>query len=357
MSLFKDVLGGEESLFKNEVALSYDYIPKLIPYREMQQRQIAACIRPLFQDRNGKNILVYGQPGVGKTVACTHIIQDIEEETDEVLPIYINCWQKNTSFKIILEICGSLGYKFTQNKRTEELLKVIKQILTKKKAVFFFDEVDKVDDFDFLYYILEEVYRKSIVLITNYREWLIDLEDRIKSRLTPETLEFLPYNKNETCGILKQRVEYAFVPNIWEDGAFQIIAEKTYELQDIRQGLYLLKEAGDIAEGKSLRKINAECAKEAISKLDKFCIKDSEGLDSEAKFILKIVQDNKEKKIGDLFKIYQKEGGNLVYKSFQRKIKKLEENKFISVTKIDGGKEGKTSIIEPYNSTKKLSDF
>ena len=77
MSLFKDMLKDSETLFKNSIALDYDYIPKLIPYRENQQHFIANCIKPLFQNRNGRNCIVFGPPGIGKTVALRHVLQDL----------------------------------------------------------------------------------------------------------------------------------------------------------------------------------------------------------------------------------------------------------------------------------------
>jgi len=159
MALFKDMLKADESLFRNEIALDYSFMPKLAPYRESQQRYIAACIKPLFQKRNGKNLFIYGKPGIGKTLICKKVLDAIEEETDEeILPIYINCWKTNTSFKIMNEICKAIDYKFTQNKRTEELFEIIKQILNKKSVVFCFDEIDKVEDLDFAYSILEDIY-------------------------------------------------------------------------------------------------------------------------------------------------------------------------------------------------------
>src|SRR3989338_8126628 len=250
MALFKDMLGSDESLFRNEVALDYSFLPKLLPHREAQQRYIAASIKPLLMGKNGRNVFVFGAPGIGKTAAIRHILNELEDETDEVLPIYINCWQRNTSFKIIVEICEQLGYKLTHNKRTEELLEVIKTIANKRAVVFAFDEVDKLEEYDFLYSILEEIYCKSVILITNYSDWFEDLDDRVKSRLMSETLEFKPYTLEETRDILKQRMEYAFVPNVWEENAFEAIANKTAEAEDMRSGLYLMREAGNIAEDK-----------------------------------------------------------------------------------------------------------
>ncbi len=355
MSLFKDMLKDSESLFLDTVALDYDYIPKLIPYREKEQKYVASCIKPLFQERDGKNLIIHGQPGVGKTIAVRHLFKELEEETDDIVPIYINCWQYNTTYKIILKICEDLEYRFTQNKKTNELLIVLKQMLNKKAAVFCFDETDKVEDFDFLYFILENIYRKTILLITNFKEWIIDLDNRVRSRLTPEFLEFKKYNAEEIKGILKERLKYAFVADVWENDAFNLVAERTAKIEDIRSGLYLLKEAGNIAEERSSKKITNDDVKKAIAKLDDFKIKSEDELDQDGRLILKMIKENSGKKIGELYKIYQQQGGEGVYKTFQRKIKKLVENKFISTSKVLGGKDGTTTIVS--YQEKKLTDY
>ena len=215
--MFKDMLGVGESLFHNEDALNPEFVPKLLPYREMQQHRIAACIKPLVQGRNGRNAFIHGLPGIGKTAAVKWIFRGLEEETDDVHALYINCWQKNTTYQIFVEICHQLGYKFTQNKKTEELFQVIKNIVNKKMAVFCFDEIDKVDDYDFLYAILSDIYKRSVLIITNYPDWLSKLEHRIQSRLLPESLGFKPYSAGETQEILKQRKEVAFVPHVWDN--------------------------------------------------------------------------------------------------------------------------------------------
>jgi archaeal cell division control protein 6 len=355
-SIFKDILKSNESLFKNETALDYSFIPKIVPYREKEQRTIAGCIKPLFENKNGRNLFIYGQPGVGKTVALNKVLQELEEETDEIIPIYINCWQRNTTYQIVMEICEKMEFKFIQNKRTEELFRLAKQALNKKSAVFVLDEADKLQDLDFLYMILEDIYRKSVILITNYKEWVVQLEDRIKSRLLPEIIEFKPYNNDETKGILKQRAGYAFHPNILDDDAFKIIADKTFEMQDMRIGLHLMKESAHIAEDKSSRKILLVHAQQALVKIEEFSINNPEKLAGDEQIILELVKANSGRKIGDLFKCYQDKGGKLAYKSFQRKIDRLEKGKFISLEKTEGGSDGNTTIVKAA-SEKKLTDF
>jgi archaeal cell division control protein 6 len=353
MGVFDDILKGDETLFKNEAALEYAFLPKSIPYREKEQQHIATCIKPLLAGRNGRNAFIFGAPGIGKTAACRHLLRELEEHDDyseKVNLFYVNCWQKNTTFKVIVDLCEQIGYMFTQNKKTDELLKIFAGQTNKKSSVFVFDEVDKAEDLDFLYTLVEDVYKKSIFLITNYKSFMLELDERIKSRLIPELLEFKEYNALETEGILKQRKDFAFIPNAFEEEAFKIVAIKSFELKDIRSGLFLLKESTLIAEEHASKKVKTEYVHMAIKKLEEFTIKNSAELQEEEKFIYDLIKEQSGKKMGDLFKEYQAKGGKLSYKTFQRKIAKLDEGKFISLTRTHTG--GNTTIVN-----KKLSEF
>jgi archaeal cell division control protein 6 len=353
--MFKEMLRSGETLFRDTIALDYDYQPKILKYREAEQQRFAVAIRPLLQGHNGRHMFVHGAPGIGKTTALRHVLRELEEETDEVVPIFINCWKHNTTYKIFLNIADQLGLKFLINKNTSELFTLIKQRLNKKSVVFIFDEIDKLEDTDFLYTILEDIYRKSIFLITNYRDIYGDMDERIRSRLSPEFLFFKPYSEQEVAGILKQRQEYAFVQGCWDENAFKEIVEKCADTKDVRVGLYLMREAGNMAEEKSSRTISEVHVAESIKKVDDFHIKPKEGLSDELQLILNLIQDNTGKKIGDIFAAYSEQGGEMSYKSFQRRILKLHEGRFISTEKVSG-KEGNTTLVS-YSTTKKLTDY
>lgn len=353
MSLFDDMLKDNETLFKNDVALSFEYQPKLLKYREKEQFAIASTIKPLFMKRDGKHTLVHGPPGVGKTVAIKHVLIDLEEQTDDIVPIYINCWQKNTSYKIITEICDLIGYKFTQNKKTEELFKIVIDKLNNFGVVFVFDEFDKVEETNFLYTLLEKIYRKSIILISNYKDDVMQLDERIASRMIPTMLEFKPYNKEEIKGILLQRREWGFVPGCWEEEAFNLIVEKTNEVGDIRVGLHLLRQSGEVAEEKSSRKIKSEMVKPLVENVGVKASKEAEDLHDDEQKVLQIIKENSGNKIGDLFEVYKESGGESAYRTFQRRIEKLSQGGFITTKKITN-KNGNTTVID---FQKTLSDY
>jgi len=353
MGIYDNLLDHNESLFKNEYALDYTFLPKAIPYRETQQRFLASCIKPLLNDHTGRNVLVHGPPGVGKTAALKHLTKELDESdelSERLYLIYVNCWHKNTTYKVVLELCDAVGYAFVQNKNTEDLFKIVSQIINKKAVIFVFDEIDKAEDTDFLYILSEIIYKKSIFLVTNYKSWMLELDDRIRSRLMLEQTEFPQYTKEEMLGILKQRIEYAFYTNCIDDDALDMIATKASELKDIRMGLFLLRESALLAEEKYSRRVTTEHVAVAITKINQFSIKNTDELDDESKTILKVIKENSGIKIGDLFKVYEKAGGKCSYKTFQRKIAKLDEGKFVSLERTHSG--GNTTIVN-----KKLTEY
>jgi len=354
MGVFGNMLGADETLFKNAIALDYDYVPKIIPFREREQKQIAACIKPLFMKRNGRNVFVHGPPGVGKSVAIKKILDEIDETTDEIIPLYINCWKKNTSYKVFSEICRLLDYKFIHNKNTDELFDVVKRMLNPKASVLVFDEIDRAEETDFLYYILEEIFLKSIVLVTNYRETVVSFDSRIKSRLLPEIIEFKPYSLSETKEILVQRSEYAYYPGVISEEAIGRISEASHKIGDIRIGLFLLRESGNNAEARSARKVEPGDVELAVSKLDKFSIKSFDVLDSEERKIYELIMANPETKIGELFRLYQNKGGKGVYKTFQRKIESLRRTGLSQLTKLMAGLRAGQPLLSLMNLTKGL---
>jgi len=169
-------------------------------------------------------------------------------------------------------------------------------------------------------------------------------------------LEFKSYNYKETEGILRQRIEYAFAPEVLEEDAFQLILKKTAEVEDIRAGLHMLREAGLNAENRSSKKIIIEDAKDALEKLGESNLQSSNELEDDTRFILNVIKKNSDLKMGELFKVYQERGGKTAYRSFFRRVKKLADDKFVSLDKKEGGAEGTTTIVK-YLKVKKLSEF
>ena len=271
MDFFDNHLKENESLFQDEMALDPEYMPKMMRFRENEQKQIADTIKPLLKKRTATNLFITGSPGIGKTLAIRHILRELEEKglDEEIFLVYVNCWKKETAHKIVLDICNQLDYRFTINKTTDQLITEISKIMNTKSAVIILDEIDKGESnaFSVIYSLIEDIYRKSVILITNEKNFLAEIDQRIYSRLTPETIEFRPYTKEETYSILKERKEYAFAKGVFHEQALEIISKKAYEKNDLRIGLFLLRESGNIAERKLKKAVEVEDAEQAIKKI------------------------------------------------------------------------------------------
>jgi cell division control protein 6 len=228
------------------------------------------------------------------------------------------------------------------------------KLINKKSAVFCFDEVDKLEDVSILYAVCDDVYRKVALLVTNDRSWMSSLDNRIRSRLIPESLEFRPYNYNETRDILSQRMEYAFVRNVWSDDAFSLVVEHAHKFQDIRTGLFLMREAAGFAEMASSRKVLLGHTEKSISKISDFKIRSSDSLEDEEKDILKIIKDNSGRPATEIYDVY-KSSYDKSYRTFQRKVSDMERAGLISIKDAISEKGGKQSLI--FFSVKDLSEF
>jgi len=360
MSSF-DFLGSEETIFSNSDALDPDFIPKLLPHRENEQQFVATAIKPLFHGRTGISLIVSGPSGVGKTVSVKRVVMDLEEheEADNIAKISVNCWKANTTYKVLQEISIQLGLRFIQNLKTNELInKVMDRLKQYDGVVIVLDEVDKADDTDFLYHLLENIKKRTIILLTNEPNINAQLDYRIVSRLTPETLEFKEYTASETFDILKERIKYAFYQNTWDPAAFKKLATVASGYKDIRVGITLLKISGELTEQESSKKITLKHVEKAIKRIGN--LKPSAAnktFKNEEKLVLEICEEYSGKTTGELYKQYSISGGEKSEKTFKRTLDSLERKRLIKLKPTGEGFQGRSSIIEYLGPERKLTEF
>ncbi len=354
-------LGSEETIFSNPDALDPDFIPKLLPHRENEQQFVATAIKPLFHGRTGISLIVSGPSGVGKTVSVKRVVMDLEEheEADNIAKINVNCWKANTTYKVLQEISLQLGLRFIQNLKTNELInKVMDRLKQYDGIVIVLDEADKAGDTDFLYHLLENIKKRTIILLTNEPNLNAKLDYRIVSRLTPENLEFKSYTRAETFDILKERIKYAFYQGTWNDNAFEKLANVASGYKDIRIGLTLLKISGELAEQDSTKKITLEHVETAIQRIGN--IKPAavnKTFKDEEKLVLEICETHSGKTTGELYKEYKIARGKKSEKTFKRTLNSLEKKRLIKLKPTGEGFQGRSSIINYLGPERKLTDF
>jgi archaeal cell division control protein 6 len=327
MSLFENMLSDGESLFRDEDVLSIDYLPDILPYRENQQAYIAECIKPLSQGRAGKNLLISGAPGIGKTSCTRFVFKELEAATSEIKPLFINCWKKQTTNAVLLDMARQMGVVGAQFKSNEDLWEQIFKALSRFKGIVIaLDEVDQAKDYDFLYQLAENLKRFTLVMITNEKDFLAGMDSRIKSRLVVEELMFAPYKRHEIDGILKERREVAFIPGAWTDEAAELVNEKCAEKNDVRIGLALLREAGREAERNASKKITVEHVMKCKSGFVDMRIGE---LDSRDKRVFDTIRANQGIETGSLVKRLTEEGLDIPDSTLRRVLQRLDKGGYI----------------------------
>ncbi len=363
MKVFADLLGNEETIFKNERSLMPEYIPDNFPHREHQIQAIATCLKPALKGKRAYNVFIYGPPGTGKTAITKFLFNEMVEASSEVIPIYVNCWEYNTRHAILCKILSELkGFVPRRGIATDEIFERFLKVLEKreKSIVIALDEIDQVvnkKEYAVLYDILRanEWVNANLSLITISNDAFVMryVDARIKSSLCEEEIIFKPYTEQELRDIIKERVKIAFYPGVVSDEVIDEIARITAEQGgDVRIALECLWKAGRLAERQASRKIELKHIEEVAKKLGDYQIKELlRALTHHEKILLKVIAkmqiEGKEILTGTLYEEYKKNCEEPVAeRTFRNYISRLETLRLIDAPLTSKGYRGKSRKIE-----------
>lgn len=320
-------------VLRKEEFLDSEHLPSEVFHREKEIDRIKGAIEPLTRSRKGDNLFIHGPPGVGKTTTVKYVISKL----DEPAAIYINCWRYRTPHAFLGEIARQLGIPIPRKgKGTDE---IVDKIVKKGSSVIVFDEVDKAENIDDIYPLIQNT--KSVFLfVTNNREWIMRLEPRVSSRLFLNNMEFSPYNFQEMEDIIKWRVKKAFAPGSISTEVMTEVARRAYLKRDVRAGLFLLQ------------KIAKECEKEGKERAEMGILKQIEEdfklrpvLNNREGLIVNVIKENEGKTTGELYDIYKEKGGELTQRAFRMYLRKLLDKSVLKAEKTGKGFRGRSRRI------------
>jgi len=342
----KDILLDDETLFRNEEIFNPDYTPEQFSHRDSQIREIARCIKPAMKSGKPLNVLVYGKPATGKTTSIKVIFDQINETTEKIITVHINCQINSSEYSIFSGIHKKIfGYKPPESGLPLSSLyeKIFNKLSKENKSL-----IVALDDMNFisptiankiLYDVLRahESYEnvKTSVIISVTKNDLTKLDEKVKTVLQPIEIEFPLYTEDQIHEILKSRVDYGLYPNVMSDRLLKKIVRNTHEKRDLRFGIELIKNLASKAESDASRKIK-EIYFTEINKVKE------NNLEKDEKYIMDALKKYKLDS-GTLFKELNKKI-KISYSGFYRTIQKMEQTGLVETKTVVKGR-GKTRII------------
>lgn len=246
------------------------YIPRNPRHREREITALCDHLIDFIKSGASGNILVYGNPGTGKTMSFLIAKQFVEKYLSEESGDFkiLHLVAKGSSItNILVDMCTSLGINVpARGYSMKDYLRIISR---KAKDTYLHICIDEFDNlladvrrkFEDVVYYLTRQENVSATFVTNKLDLAKEIRDaRVLSSLdTLSTIYFESYNAQQCYDILKSRVAEAFADDFMSDDSLWLLAEHiANEGGDIRTGLSILVVCGKYAEEKGLTRITQE---------------------------------------------------------------------------------------------------
>jgi archaeal cell division control protein 6 len=281
------------ALFQNRDALSPDYIPDKLPFREGQIRQVAQILAPALHGSKPSNLLLYGKTGTGKTAVARLVVEKLkaQDASKQIATCYVNTRISSTEYRTLAKIAESLP--LSEDKRIPDTGLSIGTVLdrifnaikdNRAHLILVLDEIDYLVNAygdDILYQFTRagehvEPGFFTIVGISNDLRFKDELDPRVLSSLGEEELVFPPYTTEELYAILTARAKIAFRPGVVPVAVLNLCAALAgSEHGDARRAVDLLRVAGEIAEREGIHQVTEECIRKASERVESNRIEDA----------------------------------------------------------------------------------
>lgn len=253
-----------ESVFDDKGALDPLKEPDRIISRDEQERRIATILNGALEGYLPPTVSIHGPPGTGKTLTTRRVCSAFAAQHEAVAVEYVNLKECRTIFGAANEIHAALTG--TKKQAWEGLDGVFEGIWSALEGypewpVLLLDEIDQVrydsnyDPNEFLYRLLrgegklQRGLNLSVWFLSNHvLDVDIQVDSRVKSSMSDETIFFESYDVPQLRALLEPRLEDAFV-----DGAIPTATKRYGVYQaalnwgDARKALTLFRQAGERA--------------------------------------------------------------------------------------------------------------
>jgi len=252
------------SVVKDHFPLSFDFVPKELPHREEQFRQLGRMFRPLLTQGVAEHARFHGPVGTGKTATAKRFCDEMREvgrdQGRHIDSLVVNCRRRPSDGAVLLQALSHFDEGFPDRGFSiTEMLESLRKHLISRKAYF----ILVLDEADVL---LKRTKTDLVYQLTRFNEegrtsWNVSLvlisQGDLSTHLDPASastfkqnnaVNFAPYAAGELEDILRQRVELAFYPRTVPEEVVSLIARTAAKKGDARFAIEILAAAGGLAD-------------------------------------------------------------------------------------------------------------
>lgn len=281
------------NIFDNEDALRDSYTPDELIERDEEIRTYETALQPTVNGARPRNIFVYGETGVGKTLATRFILNDLEADQEyfdgvSIRVEWLNC-KDLTSYQTVTQLVNKFreplneispsGYgRGTVNRMLWDELNTIDDT----HVLFVLDEVDSIGSDDDLLYQLPRcndnqvtATKVGLIGISNDFTFRESLSARVQSSLCEHEIHFKPYDANQLRRILEQRSGEAFLGDVLSGDVIPLCsALAAQDTGSARHALDIMYKAGSLAREREDTAITSDHVHEAAELVERGVIED-----------------------------------------------------------------------------------
>lgn len=266
----------EDRLIKDITYLKAEYQPESIDERDEQLNEYVRELSPIMRGWDTDNIFLFGDSGVGKTLATRILLPELREKASDqgvdVDIIETNCSGVSSSYQATISIVNEMydpsspittinldreslnntGYpsSMVYSKLFEALS------MGSEYLILVLDEIDEIGtDGELLYQLTRGQSMGKldsevcIIGISNDLYFKNNLKTSVKDTLCESEIHFPSYEADDLGSILSRRARKSFYDESIDDGVIPLCsAIATQDQGSARYAIRILRKAGQIAE-------------------------------------------------------------------------------------------------------------
>jgi len=374
-NIFNKAASGK-SLIRNRQALTIDYVPERLPFREQEENAVAQVLSTVLRGSRPSNMLLFGEPGTGKTAVVRKVVERLAKKAKElksgVQAVNVNAKGASTAYKVLFEIAEELGLNQEQDNTKQvpftglsigEAMSRILQYIQKKKLglILVIDEIDSLvdksgDDVLYSFTRANQQMAKggfiSLIGISNSLDFKDKLDPRVRSSLSEEEMVFNPYTIEQLRQILHERSRIAFTDGAITEAAINLCSAMAgREHGDARKAIDLLRVGAEIAERESAPKVDEKHVRAAQEKIERdapyVLLKNAP---AHMKLVIIAIAKSKDGFTGDVYNAYssfckEAEQDPLTQRRVTQMISKLDLLGLVTTDVVNQGRYGRSQKI------------